>query len=258
MRSLKNLLKRCIPWGVRRQRYAWKHVRNEVLYHLRPAPMTEFADYDEYWNKRPLIDEPLYRWVIAAPLIDDGASLLDVGCGTGGFLQQVRKARPNVHCKGIDFSERAIEIVRSLGFDAEKGDVAIDPIVGQFDFVSCFEVLEHIPDAEAALGRLKAAFRKKLLLSVPNVGYWLCRVRLMFVGRSPLTNCQLHVKEHVRFWTVKEFREWIAAHGMKVVRIYGQSGTPWTPWKKWPSLFANATVYIIQHDRDGREKQDIR
>jgi len=212
--------------------------------------MKSFSDYDDYWEKRGMLEQVFRRWEITAELIEDGASLLDVGCGTGEFFDYLRKVKPRVRCKGLDFSDRAVEMLRARGFEVEKGDIAVDPIVGQYDYVTCFEVLEHIPDAEAALRHLQPAFRKHLIISVPNVGCWLCVFRLVFVRRFPLTNCQLHIKEHVRHWTVKDFREWIAFCGMKVVRVEGQYGFAYTPWKKWPSLFATGVLYVIEHDQD--------
>jgi methionine biosynthesis protein MetW len=253
MSALKNALKQCIPWKLREQRYVMRRARNELRYHFQSAPMKSFSDYDDYWEKRGPLETVHRRWQLAAELVEDGSTLLDVGCGTGEFFQYLRSVRPNVRCKGVDFSDRSLEMLRAAGFDAEKVDIAAAPVAGQYDYVTCFEVIEHIADAESALRHLDGAFRKSLIVSIPNIGYWLCRVRLALLGRFPLTNCQLHVKEHVRHWTPRDFREWVAAHGLKVIRGEGQYGFPYTPWKLWPSLFASGMLYVIQRDNHGHD-----
>ena len=45
----------------------------------RPAPMRDFADYDDYWTRRITVGDTMPRWKIAAELIEDGATVLDVG-----------------------------------------------------------------------------------------------------------------------------------------------------------------------------------
>jgi len=209
--------------------------------------MSDFSDYNDYWEKRGKIEHPMRRWAIAAGCLPERATLLDVGCGSGEFLEFVRKKKPMVTGKGVDFSLKSVEMTQASGFDAELLDLATDEIRGQYDFVTCFEVLEHIPEAEVALRHLKAAFRKQLIISVPNIGYLGCRLRLALFGRFPTTNCIMHIKEHVRHWTPKDFCEWVSQEGLQVVRIEGQYGSELVPWKKLPFLFARGLVYVIEH-----------
>ena len=212
-----------------------------------PPPMNEFSDFDNYWEQRGRLKTIFRRWEVAADYIEDGASVLDVGCGTGEFLAYLKSRRPNTKCTGVDFSDNAISITRSQGFDADRANLAEEDLTGTFDYVTCFEVLEHIPEAEIALRRLKKCFRRQLIVSTPNVGYFGCRLRLAVFGRFPITMCVMHIKEHVRHWTPKDFKEWVAREGLRVVRVEGQYGLRFTPWKLWPSLFARGVVYVIEH-----------
>jgi len=220
----------------------------EVRYHIRPAPLNDFGDYDGYWEKRGGKIDIQHRWEIAANLIEDGSTLLDVGAGTGQFIDYLRSRKPGVRCSASDMSARSVAMLRERGVDAVQADISRDAISGQFDYVTCFEVIEHVADAETALRHLKHAFRKALLVSVPNVGFIMSRFRLAVLGRFPLTTIQFHVKEHVRHWTPKDFRQWASVYGLRVVRMDGQYGLPYTPWKKWPSLFAGALVYVLERD----------
>ena len=42
------------------------------------------------------------------PLLDRGATVLDLGCGTGRFLAYLARLRPDLHLVGLDFSEEMV------------------------------------------------------------------------------------------------------------------------------------------------------
>lgn len=214
-----------------------------------PAPMQDFSDYDSYWDQRGALKTVHLRWKLAGELIEPASSILDVGCGSGEFLAYLASLdKPGMKLHGIDFSERAVEMTRASGFDAERVDLLTGEIPGTYDYVTCFEVLEHIAEAEVVLQKLKGAFRKQLLISVPNIGYIGCRLRLGVFGRFPNTTCVMHIKEHVRHWTIKDFREWAAHFGLRVVDALPQTPVFGTPWKRFPGLFSEGLLYVLEHE----------
>ena len=79
-------------------------------------------------------------------------SLLDVGCGRGGFMQ--RMISDGVKCKGVDLSSVMVEDSKAQGLDAECIDVA--DATGKYDaIVSIFDVLNFL-DKEALIKFLDA------------------------------------------------------------------------------------------------------
>ncbi len=74
-----------------------------------------------------------------------GGRLLDLGCGTGGILNDW--AREN-RCYGVDRSRLAVEICRKRGLDGiAQGDLTAPPLApGQFDLVFALDVIEHLDD----------------------------------------------------------------------------------------------------------------
>ena len=71
----------------------------------------------------------------------DVKTLLDVGCGRGGFMQ--RMISDGVSCKGVDLSPLMVSECRALGLDAECIN-AID-VSGKYDaIVSIFDVLNFM------------------------------------------------------------------------------------------------------------------
>lgn len=209
--------------------------------------MADFDDFDEYWERRGPLGYVYPRWQIAVSAIPDGARVLDLGCGSGGFLEYLRSERPNVVGVGADSSAQARAMTEEAGFETLDLDAMSDEIPEGFDYITAFEVLEHLPDAEGAIGRWTAAAGEMVILSVPNVGHIGNRIRLMFFGRFPLTNCVYHIKEHLRHWTPKDFREWTRRLGIRVLRAEGQYGLTYL-WRRFPTLFAFGMVYFVDRD----------
>ncbi len=68
-------------------------------------------------------------------------TLLDVGCGSGGFLEELSIGYPHVKTKGIDLSPIMVEMTKAKGLNAEcidlcKLDGKYDVITAIFDMVN--------------------------------------------------------------------------------------------------------------------------
>ncbi|SFV68037.1 hypothetical protein MNB_SM-4-691 [hydrothermal vent metagenome] len=71
----------------------------------------------------------------------DIKTLLDVGCGRGGFMQ--RMISDGVECKGVDLSAVMVSECKSIGLDAECINAA--DVDGKYDaIVSIFDVLNFM------------------------------------------------------------------------------------------------------------------
>jgi SAM-dependent methyltransferase len=141
------------------------------------------------------------RWdfFTAASLIAVNSSVLDIACGSGRFLEILRSM--GVDGNGIDTNPAAVRDAQDKGLAAFN--MALDDRAEQFyerfDFVTAFQVIEHVPDVRAFV---KSAVRclkpgGKLVLTVPNR---LRRVRDEF---EPL-DCPPH---HLSRWSSGQFQE---------------------------------------------------
>lgn len=75
-------------------------------------------------------------------------TLLDIGCGRGGFMQRMQS--DGVVCKGIDLSAVMVEECRTVGLDAECVDVS--QVGGKYDaVVAIFDVLNFLNEEELLL-----------------------------------------------------------------------------------------------------------
>jgi ubiquinone/menaquinone biosynthesis C-methylase UbiE len=79
----------------------------------------------------------------------DGLRLLDLGCGTGHHMAQLR--RRGFEVVGVDASKEMLEYARANnpGAAVLEADVEQLPLPGRgFDIVLCIEVLRHLPQSQ--------------------------------------------------------------------------------------------------------------
>ena len=81
-----------------------------------------------------------------------GKTVLDVGCG-GGILSEAM-ARTGADVTGIDLADKSLKIAKLHGLESgvkvEYRKVPVEQLAaeqpGQYDVVTCMEMLEHVPD----------------------------------------------------------------------------------------------------------------
>lgn len=222
-----------------------------------PAPLNEFADYDEYWDRRSQaedMDRYLPRNELITKHIPDGASVLDIGCGDGVFLSYLKQQRANADVFGVDVSSKAIAMLRKRGLNG----MVINPnrslrsqIDRPFDYVVLMEVLEHVRDAESLCRQTLDFHPKRVFVTIPNMGFIINRLRLFIGGRMPVTVIVFHMREHIRFWTVKDFKQWAGVLGFEVKSIscrYNRKSAyvfNKTIVRWFPGLFGRQLVYEL-------------
>ncbi|WP_018076562.1 bifunctional 2-polyprenyl-6-hydroxyphenol methylase/3-demethylubiquinol 3-O-methyltransferase UbiG [Thiobacillus denitrificans] len=122
------------------------------------AEIAKFSELAHRWwdpnsEFRPLHEiNPLrLKWIDGlAPL--NGKKILDVGCG-GGILSEAMAGAGAV-VSGIDLSEKALKVARlhlhesgkSVDYQLVSAEDFAAQHAGEFDVVTCMEMLEHVPD----------------------------------------------------------------------------------------------------------------
>jgi 2-polyprenyl-6-hydroxyphenyl methylase / 3-demethylubiquinone-9 3-methyltransferase len=124
-----------------------------------PQELAKFSDLAHRWwdtesEFRPLhqINPLRLEWIDKLSRVS-GKRALDVGCG-GGILSDAM-ARKGANVLGIDLSSKALKVAQLHAMEAgtpsvEYREIAAealaDEMPGQFDMVTCMEMLEHVPD----------------------------------------------------------------------------------------------------------------
>jgi SAM-dependent methyltransferase len=135
----------------------------------------------------------------------DVTSTLDVGCGQGSLLTELKMEFPHLEPFGIDISTAAVELARRRVPDGEFWvmDIERDAPNKKCDLVICSEVLEHIPNDNIALRNLKGMTGKYLVISTPQ-------------GR--MRNFEKQVG-HVRNYAPGELIKKLEANGFTIVSV---------------------------------------
>ena len=133
------------------------------------------------------------------------ADCLDVGCGTGHLLSELRGAGFLGRLVGLDSSSAAEERVLShdLGLEFYAGYLAEQGWHGEFDLILCTEVLEHCDHpADIVLSMIEAVRRGGVIvITVPD-------------GRKDTW------EGHIHFWSPESFKLFMEGFHKKVAFDY--------------------------------------
>jgi SAM-dependent methyltransferase len=97
----------------------------------------------------------LVRWLIGSRF-RAARNVLDIGCGTGFVLSELRRESPHLELAGCDVLPPALARARMRLDDASifLGDATHLPVQRQFDVVLALDVIEHLDDDRAALSEM--------------------------------------------------------------------------------------------------------
>jgi SAM-dependent methyltransferase len=97
-------------------------------------------------------------------------SVIDVGCGAGTLLAQLKQN--GLEVRGLEYSDAGIARCREKGIDVEKFDLETEgAIQGNWDLTVSFEVAEHLPESLADnYVRVISQFSPIVIMSAATVG----------------------------------------------------------------------------------------
>ena len=185
-----------------------------------------------------------------------GKKVLDVGCG-GGILSESMAAR-GAEVTGIDLGEKPLKVAKlhllETGQKVDYRLIAAEALAeeqpGQYDVVTCMEMLEHVPDP-ASIVRACAQLAKpggQLFFSTLNRNpkSYLFAV----IGAEYLLNLLPRgTHDYARFIKPSELARFSRAAGLSVNEVIGMS---YNPFSKTYTLGPDTSVnYLIATRKDG-------
>jgi 2-polyprenyl-6-hydroxyphenyl methylase/3-demethylubiquinone-9 3-methyltransferase len=189
-----------------------------MLHKLNPVRLKYVRDrIDQHWQSDECSRVPLA-----------GKTALDVGCGAGLLTEPL--ARLGAKVTGIDASPEVIAVARQhaegmgLAVDYVVGDV--QELEGEFDLITCMEVIEHVADPAAFLHALAARLAPGglLIMSTPNAT---ARSRFMMITLAEgLGRIPRGTHDFGKFIAPDRLKQLLAGAGLNCIDI---EGIAWSP-----------------------------
>jgi homoserine O-acetyltransferase len=160
-------------------------------------------------------------------LIEPAAGVLDLGCGNGELLVELKK-RGHVEACGVEVSEEALVEAVWRGLDVVQADLndGLDAWSDdQFDVVVLSHTLQAVYDVPRVLNDMLRVGRK-CIVTFPNFAYSKLREMMYKQGRAPGTSGGLlrfnwYDTPNIRFFSILDFQEYCSQEGITIHRLVG-------------------------------------
>ena len=162
---------------------------------------------------------------IIANLLPLQSRVLDVGCGDGTLIEALIKQK-NIDARGIELEENKVKQCISKGLSVIQGNAETE--LSQFpdkafDFVVLSQTLQAFYQPEIVLSEL-LRIGKKVIISIPNFGYWRVRTSLLFFGKMPVTKSlpdSWYNTPNLHMCSIKDFYQFCDKKNIKMNKIIG-------------------------------------
>ena len=197
----------------------WDPNGSEAMLHkLNPIRLKYIRDQiDQHWQCDECSRRPL-----------DGRTALDVGCGAGLLAEPL--ARLGATVTGLDAAPALIAIAREhaagqgLEIDYRAGE--LEGLEGQFDLVTCMEVIEHVADPAAFVRALARHLTPGglLIMSTPNATV-MSKLMMITIGEG-FGRIPKGTHDFDKFITPERMKGLLADASLKCLDV---EGIAWSP-----------------------------
>lgn len=182
-----------------------------------------------------------------AAFIPRRASVLDLGCGSGDMLAQLRQTR-DVRGVGADIDGDNLvrcmqKNVQAVHCDISRGLAMFGD--DAFDVVVLSDTLQNVHMPPQKLLHEMLRIGRAAVVSFPNFGYWPMRLQLLG-GRTPSSRTlphQWHNTPNIRYCTIDDFETLCGDENIAVNRRVFLCGEREVTYA--PNLFAETAIYHL-------------
>lgn len=188
---------------------------------------------------------------LLAGLIPAHSRVLDLGCSSGALLAHLMAAK---ECRGTGVEIDPDAVLAAIAAGVPVIELDIDSELHDFadhsyDVVVLSRTIQtiHRPfEVLQEMGRIA----DRLIVSVPNFGYWRHRLRLLR-GRMPMSREIPHAwydTPNLRHTTLVELEELFDRLGLTVERriVLSPAGTPLPSGNRFANVVAGSAVYALR------------
>jgi len=211
------------------------------MHNADPAELKKFGDLAHRWwdpssEFKPLHDiNPLRLDWIDRHADLAGKRVLDVGCG-GGLLSEGMATR-GASVTGIDLSEKPLGVARlhllesgqQVDYRLISVEALADELPGQFDLVTCLEMLEHVPNPASVIAACARLVKPGGQVFFSTLNRNLKSYLFAVIGAEyVLQMLPKGTHEYAKFLKPSELARWAKAVGLEPEECIGMSYHPLT------------------------------
>jgi len=207
---------------------SFDHIR-EGFYEGSEMHGEDTPDIQAWLSETAWDDERRFQYL--KPILPN-RSLLDFGCGAGGFILKARELAATAH--GVEPEARLKRHYEDHGLTVFPKLSHIPPDIQKagYDVITMFHVLEHIPDPRSLLRELSAMLTSggQIIVEVPNADdallalyhcapfshftYWSCHLFLYTAQTLKMLFSQVNLKinyiRHIQRYPLSNHLYWLA------------------------------------------------
>ncbi|WP_019670876.1 class I SAM-dependent methyltransferase [Eudoraea adriatica] len=194
---------------------------------LRTYPEPE--NLDSYYNSETYIShkdsadnlvDKLYQYIkkynlkrkvsLINKYTDTNKTLLDIGTGTGSFLESAKQNGWNVY--GIEPGKKARDLAKKKGLKLKESLDLLEK--RRFQVITLWHVLEHLPDLESQIKKITSLLEKDgtLIIAVPNFQSYDARYYKEYWAAYD-------VPRHLSHFSQLSIKKLFSKNGMKLEKI---------------------------------------
>jgi len=142
-------------------------------------------------------------------LVDNDSKVLDIGCGNGDLLNLLLSNK-NIKGQGLEINQKKVNECVAKGLSVIQGDADKDLSLypnNSFDCVVLSQTIQATQEPKRILSEL-TRIGKKVIVSIPNFGFWKVRLDLLLKGKMPITSkldSSWYKTQNIHLCTITDF-----------------------------------------------------
>ena len=183
--------------------------------------------------------------------ISRDSKVLDLGCGDGSLLNDLRKEK-SASGLGIEIDAEKIKSCLKKGISVIEQDIdsGLENFGNQsFDYVVMSQSIQALKKPEVALEEI-VRIGKECIVSIPNFANIRCRLQLFFKGQMPVSSALPHdwySTPNLHLCSLEDFEKLCNKSNIKIVerKLSKINGEESILMKLLPNLFSEVALYKL-------------